>query len=61
MSRLDDHVEELLDRLCDCENYHECEWHERLRKSEDRSAVERDMWDELNERHYWHCVEKGYL
>lgn len=61
MTRHDDHVDDLLDRLCDCENYHVCEWHQRLRKGVDRSTVERDMWDELDERHWQYAIEKGYL
>lgn len=47
MSYFDDQIEDLMQYLCDCENYHRCQWHERLKKGESRATVEADMLDEL--------------
>lgn len=47
MSYFDDEIEDLMQYLCDCENYHRCRWHERLKKGERRATVERDMKHEL--------------
>jgi hypothetical protein len=61
MSFYDDEVDYLLEALCDCEEYHECKWHLRLRAGEDRRNLEREMSDELFERHYEWAVKKGLV
>ena len=43
MCGFDDRIEEFMERLCDCETYHLCEWHKRLKTGEPRGEVEEDM------------------
>ncbi len=46
----DDEIEDLMQYLCDCENYHTCKWHQRLKDREDRRTIEQDMKEELYRR-----------
>lgn len=44
----DDKIEELLESLCDCETYFECDWHRRLRGADTRGEVNRrELQDEM--------------
>jgi len=61
MSSYDDGVDDLLEALCDCEEYFECKWHQRLRRGEDRRYLEREMSDELCERHYDYALKHGFI
>ena len=61
MCYYDDEVDNLLDALCDCEGYHECHWHQRLRQGEDRKAVEQELKYELAERHYEFALKHGFI
>ena len=47
MSYFDDPIEDLMTSLCDCEGYHRCQWHERLKNGDSRATVEADMLEEL--------------
>jgi hypothetical protein len=50
MSYFDDEIDDLMEVLCDCENYHRCTWHQRLKEGEDRRTVESDMKQEVYRR-----------
>jgi hypothetical protein len=43
MCGFDDRIEEFMQRLCDCDYYFDCKWHQRLKAGEPRSEVEEDM------------------
>jgi hypothetical protein len=61
MSYFDDEIDDLLGVLCDCEGYHRCEWHERLKQGETRASVERAMKDVLFERHLAWAIQQGIV
>lgn len=59
MYPFEERLNELLECLCDCENYFECEWHQRLRGFGssgivDLKQLEDDMEDERDRRHFFH-------
>lgn len=43
MCGFDDRIEDYMERLCDCESYHICEWHQRLKAGENRWELEKEM------------------
>jgi hypothetical protein len=61
MCYFDDEIQELMQYLCDCENYHRCVWHQRLKEGEDRRTVERNMKEEVYRRDLQWDRENGTL
>ena len=54
-------INEHLDVLCDCESWHRCEWHERLKQREDHAVILQAMKDELFDRHLAFAIEHGFV
>lgn len=62
MSGHDDELDSLLETVCDCETYHLCEWHQRLKDGERREDVIAGINDHLrdlsHEQNQLYCKER---
>lgn len=55
----DDKIEDLLECLCDCETYYQCEWHRRLREDVGQGRLTRKEFEEeldweVTRRHFFY-------